>query len=56
MDSVIVGIIIIGAVFFTIRSFIRTYKGESDCSCKNGCSSCSFMGSCRADFPIVNKK
>ncbi len=56
MDSVIVGIIVIGAVLFTVRSFIKTYKGEGDCSCGDGCSSCSSKGSCSTDFPIVNKK
>jgi len=28
MDSILVGIIVAAAVFFSVRSFIRTYKGQ----------------------------
>ena len=55
MDSIIVGVIVIGAVIFSVRSFIKTYKGEGDCSCSEGCS-CFSKNSCNSDFPIVNKK
>jgi len=55
MDSIIVGIIVIAAVVFSVRSFVKTYKGEGDCSCGGGCS-CSSKDSCSPDFPIVNKK
>jgi len=41
MDNILVGIIVAGAVVFTIRSFIRTYKGQGECSCSSSCSSCS---------------
>ncbi|MBU8910403.1 MAG: FeoB-associated Cys-rich membrane protein [Desulfobacterales bacterium] len=55
MDLIIVGMIVAGAVIFTVRGFIKSYKGEGDCSCKDGCSSCSSKGSCSPDFPIVNQ-
>ncbi|RLC04299.1 MAG: FeoB-associated Cys-rich membrane protein [Deltaproteobacteria bacterium] len=56
MDSIVVGIIVIGAVVFSVRSFIKTYKGEKGCSCGDGCSSCSPKKSYSSDFPIINKK
>ncbi len=55
MDLIIVGIIVTGAVFFSIRSFIKMYKGEGDCGCGTGCS-CSSKDLCNPDFPVVNKK
>jgi hypothetical protein len=55
MDSIIVGIIVIAAVAFSIRSFVKTYKGDGGCSCDGGCD-CSSEGSCKSDFPIANKK
>ncbi|MCD4677269.1 MAG: FeoB-associated Cys-rich membrane protein, partial [Desulfobacula sp.] len=36
MDLIIVGIIVVGAVIFSIRGFIKTYKGEGGCSCRAG--------------------
>ena len=56
MDSIIVGIIVIAAVAFSVRSFVKMYKGEGSCSCGEGCSTCSSNGSCKPDFPIANKK
>lgn len=50
MDSIIVGIIVIGAVIFSVKSFIKIYKGEGDCSCGEGCS-CSSKNSCNLRFP-----
>ncbi len=55
MDIIIVGIIVAGAVIFSVRSFVKIYKGEGDCSCGTGCS-CSSKNLCSSDFPIVNKK
>ncbi len=55
MDLIIVGIIVTAAVIFSVRSFIKIYKGEGSCSC-NGGFNCSFKGTCNSDFPIVNKK
>jgi hypothetical protein len=55
MDIIIVGIIVTGAVIFSVRSFVKIYKGEGDCSCGKGCS-CSSKDLCSSDFPIANKK
>ncbi|MCK5542898.1 MAG: FeoB-associated Cys-rich membrane protein [Desulfobacterales bacterium] len=55
MDSIIVGIIVIAVVAFCVRNFVKTYKGEESCTCKEGCS-CSSAGFCKPDFPIANKK
>jgi len=55
MDSLIVGIIVLAAVIFSVRSFIKTYKGEGGCSCGTGCS-CSSKEDCNPDFPIADKK
>ncbi|MCK5310953.1 MAG: FeoB-associated Cys-rich membrane protein [Desulfobacteraceae bacterium] len=55
MDSIIVGIIVIAAVAFSVRSFIKIYKGEGGCSCEGGCNSCSSNGSCKPDFPLQIK-
>jgi hypothetical protein len=55
METIIVGIIVAGAIFFSVRSFIKMYKGEGDCSCGTGCS-CSSSSGCDSDFPVVKKK
>lgn len=55
MDLIIVFIIVAAATGFTIRSFIKMYKGEGGCSCDAGCS-CSEKDSCSRDFPIADKK
>lgn len=36
MDNILVGIIVAAAVFFSVRSFIRTYKGQGGCNCAQG--------------------
>jgi len=50
MDIIIVGIIVIAAVLFSIRSFIKSYKGEGGCSCGDGdrssCCSSKEISSC----------
>ncbi len=57
MDSIIVGIIVIAAVIFSVRNFIKIYKGEGGCSGEGGCTSCcSSSGSCKPDFPVINNK
>ncbi|NOX33191.1 MAG: FeoB-associated Cys-rich membrane protein [Deltaproteobacteria bacterium] len=48
MDKIIVGIIIAGAVIFTIKSFINTYKGKKSCNCSDGCA-CSSEKKCPSD-------
>lgn len=56
MDLVIVGIIVLGAIIFSVRCFVKTYKGEGGCSsCGTGCS-CSSKDNCNQDFPIADKK
>lgn len=46
MDFIIVMAIVFAAVLFTIRSFIRIYKGEGSYSCDSGCA-CSSKDDCR---------
>lgn len=45
MELLIVGIIVGGAIFFTLRSFVNMYKGDSGCACSGGCA-CSDSGTC----------
>lgn len=45
MDLFIVGIIVAGAVIFSVRSFVKIYKGEGVCFCETGCS-CSSKEMC----------
>lgn len=54
MDVIIVGVIVSAAVFFTLRSFIRIYKGEDSCSC-GGCS-CRSKKSCDQGSQILEEK
>lgn len=54
MDSVIVLIIVAAAVGFTVRSFVKIYKGEQGCSC--GDCSCTSKSSCDQGVQILNKK
>ncbi len=49
MDLIIVGIIVAVAVAFSVRSFIKIYKGEGDCSCSPGCSCSSSRLKCHKD-------
>ncbi|MBC2703424.1 FeoB-associated Cys-rich membrane protein [Desulfobacula sp.] len=49
MDEIIVGIIVAGAVAFTIKSFINTYQGKKSCDCGTGCS-CASKKSCPPGF------
>ncbi len=55
MDTMIVGIIIIAALVFSIRGFIKICKGEGNCSCKGGCA-CSSKEFCNAVFPVLKNK
>jgi hypothetical protein len=43
MDTIIVGVIVAGAVFWVLRTIIRTFKGEKRCEC-SGEHSCSCAG------------
>ena len=38
MDTIIVGIIVAGAVFFTIRTIVSTLQGKKRCGCSEECS------------------
>jgi flagellar biogenesis protein FliO len=40
MDLIIVVLILIIAVFFTVRRFIRICKGKKNCKYAPGCSCC----------------
>ncbi|MCP4721527.1 MAG: FeoB-associated Cys-rich membrane protein [Desulfobacteraceae bacterium] len=57
MDNILVGIIVAAAVFFSIRSFVRTYKGEGGCNCSRSCSSGKKNGNCNQSqpFKIIDK-
>lgn len=55
MESIIVGLIVIAAVVFSIRGFVRIYKGDGGCSCGEA-SSCKSRHLCDENFPIVNRK
>ena len=55
MDLIIVTLIVAAAVGFTVKSFLKIYKGEGGCSCDAG-GSCSAKASCSRDFPIAEKK
>ncbi len=46
MDVIIVGMIVAGAVVFTIKSFIKIYKGETSCSCGECSCTAKDISSC----------
>jgi hypothetical protein len=41
MDNILVGIIVAGALIFSIRSFIKTYRGQGKCNCGSSCANSS---------------
>jgi len=41
MENLIVWVIVAGALGFTIKGFIKTYKGEGGCGCSGSCSGCT---------------
>ncbi|MCF6247247.1 MAG: FeoB-associated Cys-rich membrane protein [Desulfobacula sp.] len=51
MDLLIVSIIVAIAIGFTLKSFVKIYKGEDSCGC-GGCS-CSSKDDCNQDFPMA---
>lgn len=53
MDTFIVAVIVAVALGFTIRGFVKIYRGEERCSC-GGCS-CGSNSSCPKDFPVADK-
>ena len=54
MDLIIVGIIVAAALVFTVRSFVKIYKGDEKCGC-GGCS-CDAKDACDQEFPTITKK
>jgi hypothetical protein len=57
MENILVGLIVGGALVFSLRSFIKIYKGEGDCSCGSacGCSSAE-QQNCGKTSPFIQKK
>ena len=53
MELFIVLIIVAAAVGFTLRSFVKIYKGEQDCSC--GERSCRSKSNCDQGVQILDK-
>lgn len=37
MENIIVGLIVAAALVFSVRSFVRIYKGNGSCGCSDGC-------------------
>jgi hypothetical protein len=54
MDNFIVGIIVAGAVMFTIKRFLKIYKSVGSKGC--GECSCSSKENCKSDFPVSPKR
>ena len=40
MENIIVWIVVIAALVFTIRSIVKTYRGDGGCDCAGGCTNC----------------
>ncbi|MCG8683697.1 MAG: FeoB-associated Cys-rich membrane protein [Desulfobacterales bacterium] len=54
MESLIVGLIVAAALYFCIRSFVKTYKGEGECGCGTGCAcSPSEKANCNQEKNII---
>ncbi|MBA3009659.1 MAG: FeoB-associated Cys-rich membrane protein [Proteobacteria bacterium] len=58
MDTILVGIIVAWALIFSIRSVIKTYKGQGGCNCSGGCTTKGKEGHCGQGqpFKIIHKK
>tara|TARA_B100000614_G_scaffold79270_1_gene70756 strand:+ start:1016 stop:1195 length:180 start_codon:yes stop_codon:yes gene_type:complete len=43
MENLLVGLIVAAALAFTVRSFVRMYKGKGECGCgsASNCSGCA---------------
>jgi hypothetical protein len=39
-EKIIVAIIVLAAVTFALRSFVKTLTGKAGCSCTNSCKNC----------------
>ena len=38
MENILVGLIVAAALFFSVRSFVRIYRGKGSCGCGGGCA------------------
>jgi len=38
MENILVGLIVAAALFFSVRSFVRIYRGKGSCGCGEGCA------------------
>jgi len=38
MENIIVGLVVAAALIFSLRSFVRIYKGDGACGCGCACS------------------
>lgn len=58
MENLVVWIIVAGALMFTIKGFIKTYKGDGGCGCSGSCGGCSGQSrdnTCDTDHPFLKK-
>lgn len=47
MENFIVWLVVIGAVAYTIKGLVKTWKGQSGCHCSSNCTGCAGNhGSC----------
>lgn len=52
MELLFVISIVSAAVFFTVRGFVRIYRGEVSCGCASGCSCASKEGCSKGPEPF----
>lgn len=52
MDLIIVGLVVGAAVIFSLRSFVKIYRGEGGCSCSGGGSCASKASCCKTPFMV----
>ena len=45
IQKIIVGVVVVAAVFFAVRRLLRTLKGRGGCGC--GCQDCPYRGDCK---------
>ncbi|MCG8636364.1 MAG: FeoB-associated Cys-rich membrane protein [Desulfobacterales bacterium] len=56
MENIIVGVIVALALGFSIRAFVRIYKGEGECGCGSSCGcSPSEKECCGQDKEFLHK-
>ncbi|MCP3943814.1 MAG: FeoB-associated Cys-rich membrane protein [Desulfobacteraceae bacterium] len=52
MDNIIVGVIVLGALIFCLKKFIKIYRGQGGCNCSSGCSFKGKKGHCSQGKPL----